>query len=121
MLFYRYAFISDAFDGCGYGNFVVVADLGGEVNFEMHYHDCEVSLLRRYASSGEESRLAEVEVLHYDGVVDVSHLVNVVEANLDRKGVHGGGDCLNVVVGLSKEVFDYFGYDFVVGCAGEFL
>ncbi len=55
----------------------------------MHNHDGEVALLGWDACSGEESRLAEVEVFHYNCIVDVSHLVNIVETNLDGKCVHG--------------------------------
>ena len=64
----------------GDGDAVVVVYLRPEVNIVVHHHDGEVALSGREAVAAEEGVLAQVKVLHDDGVVDVPHLVDVVEA-----------------------------------------
>ena len=67
---------------------VVVVYLHPEVNIVVHHHDGEVALSGREAVAGEESILAQVEVFHDDGVVDMPHLVDIIEANLNRCFMH---------------------------------
>lgn len=82
-------FVAEAADVRRYGDLVVIEDLVVEVHFKMHHHYGEIVLLGRNAHGGEVVRLAEVEIFHDDGVVDVAHLVNIVEAYLYGSGKHG--------------------------------
>lgn len=68
---------------------VVVMDLRLEVDIVVHHHHGEVALGGRHAVRGEELVLAQVEVLHDDGVIDVPHLVHVVESDLNICFMHG--------------------------------
>lgn len=68
---------------------VVVMDLRLEVDVVVHHHHGEVALGRRHAVRGEELVLAQVEVLHDDGIVDVPHLVHIVESDLNICFMHG--------------------------------
>ena len=72
----------------GDGDAVVVVYLHPEVNIVVHHHDGEVALSGREAVAREESILAQVEVLHDDSVVDMTHLVNIIESNLYRCNMH---------------------------------
>ncbi len=67
---------------------VVVMDLRPEVDIVVHHHHGEVALGGRHAMRGEELVLAQVEVLHDDGIVDVPHLVHVVESDLNICFMH---------------------------------
>lgn len=76
------AFVADFLDFRLDVDAVVVVNLGTEVDIIVDDHDGEVALGGREAMRGEEGILAEVEVLHDDGVVDMTHLVDVIKANL---------------------------------------
>lgn len=67
---------------------VVVAYLGLEVDVVVHHHHGEVTLGWRDAVGRKESILAQIEVFHDDGVVDMPHLVDIIEANLNRCFMH---------------------------------
>ena len=73
---------AEAFGLGGDVDTVVEVDLAFEVDIVVDYHHGEVALLGRQAAFGEEGLLAEVEVFHDDGVVDVAHLVHIVESDL---------------------------------------
>lgn len=79
---------AEAFGLGGDVDAVVEVDLPLEVDIVVDYHNGEVALLGRQAAFGEEGLLAEVEVFHNDSVVDVAHLVHVVESNLDVCNKH---------------------------------
>lgn len=74
-------------------DYEVVAEmhLPMEVDIEMDDDDGEVALLGREPDGGEEGLFAKVEIFHEDGIVDVTHLVDIVETDLDWEGV-GHGD-----------------------------
>ena len=82
------ALVAEFLDLGGDGDAVVVVYLRPEVDVIVHHHDGEVALGGRHPVRGEEGIFTKVEVLHDDGVVDVSHLVHVVEAYLYRCCMH---------------------------------
>ena len=87
-LHHRQAFVAEFLNFGLHMDAVVIMYLCTEVDIVVDYHNGEVALLWRQAAFGEEGLLAEVEVFHDDGVVDVPHLVHVVEAYLYRCCVH---------------------------------
>ena len=67
---------------------VVIMDLRLEVDVIVHHHNGEVALGGRQTMAREEGILSQVEVLHDDGVIDVPHLVHIVETNLNICFMH---------------------------------
>ena len=77
-----------------YGYGIVEEDLMGEVDVDMDDDDGEIARRGREAGLAEEGGLAKVEIFHDDGIVDMTHLVDVVETDLQWQCVHGdrGGE-----------------------------
>ena len=82
------ALVADFLHFGGHLDTVVVTYLRPEVDLIVHHHDGEVALGWRNTMRGKEGILPQVEVLHDDGIVHVTHLVDVVEAYLYRCCVH---------------------------------
>lgn len=80
---------AEALDGGLHLYLVVVVYLRPEVHVVVHHHHGEVALGRRQAMPREEGILAQVEVLHDDGIIHVTHLVHIVESYLNRCCMHG--------------------------------
>lgn len=93
---------AEALDGGLHLYLVMVVYLRLEVDIVVHHHHGKVALGRRHAVRGEELVLAQVEVFHDDGVIDVPHLVHIVESDLNICFMHG----VNGLNGLNGLFFE---------------
>lgn len=77
----------------GNDGIVVETYLAVEIDVEMDYHDAEIAFFgyAGHACGCKILILSEVEIFHDAGVVDVAHLVDIVESDLDWECVHNNG------------------------------
>ena len=61
---------------------VVEKDLPLEVYFHTHHHNGEIALFGREAYRRKILRLTQIKEFHDDSVVDMPHLVDIIEAQL---------------------------------------
>ena len=62
--------------------FVTKKHLLEEINIKMDYHNGKIALFGRQAYRREECLFPKVKILHQDGIVDVPHLVYIIESDL---------------------------------------
>ena len=64
-------------------------NLGTEVDLIVYDHNGKVVLCRDEPARREERFFAEVKVFHDDSIVNMAHLVNIIETNLYGERKHG--------------------------------
>ena len=66
------------------GYLVVHVYLAAKIDLDMHHHHREVTLLGMDTAVRKKAGFAQVKKLHNNGIVDMSHGVDIIEAQLDR-------------------------------------